>query len=156
MSVAAMVLHHQQAGLGDLDDAAILGNRPCGAPHRQLAFVERYPQVNAGAFHRRRHARERSGLEWHASLEQQRIHRLLRARECQRYLRREPFLAAQARPEGGVDHARDLPLVRNRGEIALGARARFVEGVHQVRPHRRRHFARSGIGLFLHRLHYCW
>ena len=110
----ASMLDDEQAGLGDLEDETEQRDVTRRAPDPQLVSFGPHAEVNARAFDRRRQLGEPGRRQRQVPLESQRRARVLGPQERERDLRREPFLAAQARPERGVDDGFDGVGIRRR------------------------------------------
>ena len=108
----APVLDHQQPRSDDFDDEAVRRQGASRAPHHQFARAAPDAQMNAGPFDGRRQARERRRAQGQRLGKPQRLARIVRRDVGERDLRRHPFFAPQAGPEGAVDHRFDRVRVR--------------------------------------------
>jgi hypothetical protein len=148
--LAMAVLHHQQPGAGHFEHEAEVGDRPGRPPDAELAVHPPHAEMDAGALHRRRDLRQRSGGERERLLEEHGIDGLVRGQERERNLREVDLLAPQAGPEGRVDDRLDGIRVRAERDPWI-LRAPLVQVLREVRLYPRRDESCGRIRSWWHR-----
>src|SRR5215510_5317754 len=108
------MLHHEQAGFGHLDHAAVLGNVARRSPYHHRAAKGCNAEMNSTTLDRRRNARQRAWVERQGSFEHQRLFGVSGSEEGERDPWLVTFFSPQAGPKRGFDELSDLIRLRQR------------------------------------------
>ena len=106
--VVAGLFDDEEAGGHYFENEAGGGKGADGAPDGELAVVAGgHAQVDSGALDGGGKAGESGGVEGDAAVKENGVDRLFRGQVREGDCRREAFFAAEAGPEGGIDHLFD-------------------------------------------------